>query len=77
MCAFDVNRTRCAAMYMGLYVQAWVVLLPGLYALDVCWPRLGLCAFDVKRIRCAALYVGLYRQYRISLLPGLCELDVC
>ena len=64
-------------MYMGLYVQAWVVLLPGLYALDVCWPRLGLCAFDVKRIRCAALYVGLYVQYRILLLPGLCELDVC
>ena len=76
MCGLEVNRTRCANVYMGLYVQAWVVLLPGLYMLDVCWPRIGLCAFDVKRIRCAALYVGLYVQYRILLLPGLCELDV-
>ena len=33
--AFDVNRNRCDALYVGLYVQSRVVLLPGLWALDV------------------------------------------
>ena len=54
-----------------------IVLLPGLCALDVCRPSLGLCAFDVNRTRCAALYVGLYVQSRVVLLPGLCAVDVC
>ena len=26
LCAFDVNRTRCAALYMSLYVQSEVAL---------------------------------------------------
>ena len=61
LCVFDVNRTRCAALYVGLYVQSSrFVLLPGLYALDMCCPSLGFGAFDVNRTRCAALYVGIY-----------------
>ena len=56
--AFDVNRTRCAALYVGLDVQFRVVLLLGLCALEVCWPSLGLFAIDVNRTHCA-LYVGL------------------
>ena len=67
----------CAALYVGIYVQSRIVLLPGLWALDVCCPSLGLCAFDINRTRCAALYVGLYVQFRVVLLPGLCALDVC
>ena len=79
--AFDVNRTRCAALYVGLYVQSRVVLmpelqsrvvlLPGVCVLDVCSPRLGLSAIVVNRTRCAALYVGLYVQSRVVLTPEL------
>ena len=54
------------------------MLLPELYAIDVCCPRIGLCAFDVNQTRCAALlYVGLGVQSRNVLLPGLCSLHVC
>ena len=68
---FNVNRTRCDVLCVGLYVQSRIVFLPGQCALDVCWSSLGLCAFDVNRIRWAALlYVSLYVQSRIVLLPG-------
>ena len=60
---------------MGLYVQYRIVLLPGVCALDVCWPSLGLSAFDVNRTRCAILCVGLYVQSRVVLLTGLCAID--
>ena len=62
LCAFDVIRTRCAALrYVGQYVEYRIVLLPGLCALDIFCPSLGLFAFDVNRTRCAALrYVGQY-----------------
>ena len=63
---------------MGLFVQLRFVLLPGLCALDLCWPSLGLCAFDVNRTRFATmLHVGLYVLSQIVLLSGLCALDVC
>ena len=67
--AFDVNRTRCAALlYVGRYVQSRIVLLPGLFALDVCWQSLDFCAFRRYQTRCAApLYVGLGVQSRIVL----------
>ena len=56
LCAFDGNRTCCAALlFVGQYVQSRIVLLPGLCALNVCWPSLELCAFDVNRTRCAVL----------------------
>ena len=74
--AFDVNRTRCAALYVGLYMVSQVVLLAGQCALDVCWPSIGLCAFGVNRSRCAALYVGLYVQSRVVLLLGVWALDM-
>ena len=77
LCAFDVSRTRCAALYVSPYVQSRIVLLPALWALNVCWPSLGLCAFDVNRIRGAALCVDRYVQSRIMLLLALCALDVC
>ena len=62
LCSFDVNQTRCAALwYVGLYIQSRIVLLPGVCTLDICCPSLGLCAFDVNRTRCAALrYVFQY-----------------
>ena len=54
------------------------MFLPELYAIDVCYPSIGLCAFDVNRTHCATLlYMGLGVQSRIVLLPGLCALDVC
>ena len=69
LCAFNVNRTRCAALrYVGQYVQSRIVLLLGQCALDMCCPGLGLYAFDVNRTRYAALrYVG----YMCS--PVLCS----
>ena len=63
-------------VYVVLYVQSRIVLLPDLCALDVCCPSLGLYLFDVNRTRCTALWVGLYVQSRTVLLPGPCALDV-
>ena len=48
LCAFDVNRTRFAALlYVGLYVQSRIVFVPGLCSLDVSWPSLGLCTIEL------------------------------
>ena len=76
--AFNVNGTRNAAqMYAGLYVLSWIMLLPRLCVLNLCYPSLGFCSFDVYRTRCAALlYVGLRVHSRIVLLPEMCALDV-
>ena len=58
-----------ATLFVALYVQFRFVLLPGLCALDLCWPNLGCCAFDVNRTRFTAmLFVGLYVQSWICLL---------
>ena len=63
---------------MVLYEQSRIVLLPELYEIDVCCPRIGLCAFDVNQTSCAALlYMGLDVQSRNVLLPELCSLHVC
>ena len=79
----------CAAQYVGLGVLSRIVLLPGLCALDLCWPSQGLCAFDVNRTEmrsryilslwygCAAECVGLGVLSRVVLLPGLCAFEVC
>ena len=54
------------------------MLLPGLCALDMCCPSLGLCAFDVNRTFCVALgHVSQYVLSRIVLLRGLCALEMC
>ena len=76
-CVFDVNRTRRAALYVGLYVQSRVVILPGLCALDVCWPCLG-CArstlIEPAVLPCTWAYMC---SLRIVLLSGLCSCWLC
>ena len=56
-----------ATLIVALYVQFWFVLLPGVCALDVRWPSLGLGESDVNRTRCAALYAG-----RVSPAGAMC-----
>ena len=63
-------------LYVSLYSQSRILLLPGLCAIDLCWPSLGFFTFDVNRTDCAILCVGLYVQSRNVLLQELCAFDV-
>ena len=75
-----VRRTsnRFAALYVGQYVQSTIVLLPGLCALDVCCPTIGLRAFDVNRTRDSIPVFNLF--YVTAVLPlrrPICAVPDC